>query len=134
MAREMAPIYIHAQGVRQGRGVYERTRDDILQLIVPSGQPAMTGLPKRNQDFPVLENIKTQAIDRLRTNWKDHSNKFTAAVVASLQTFARTSEYLPQNAAHATGQHREARVELRAVLNEFKIGLTHLQGHFDMTE
>jgi hypothetical protein len=134
MAREMAPIYVHAQGVRQGRGVYKRTRDDIFKAITSSGPPAMRGLPKRHQDFPVLENIKTQAVDRLRTNWKDHSDKFTAAVVASLQNFTCTSEQLLQNAAYATEQHKEARVELQAVLSEFKIGLTHLQGHFDITE
>ncbi|KAF1912969.1 hypothetical protein BDU57DRAFT_597438 [Ampelomyces quisqualis] len=129
VAMEMAPVYTCAQGVTQGRGVYRRSCAKVLSSILPEKD-----YPHRQPAIPLLENIKTQVVERQKALWKMHCTTFTTSVFASLDLFSRTSEQLLQNAAYATQEHKKARAELREVLSEFRIRLKHLQSYFDVTE
>jgi hypothetical protein len=126
VAAEMAPVYTLAQGVPQGNGVYQRTRAKLLSLILPEKEN-----PYRQPGTPLLDNIKTQVVERLKSIWKIHCTTFTTTVISSLDLFSRTSEHLLRNASYQTEEHEKAREELRKVLAEFRIQLKDLQSYFE---
>jgi len=132
IAKEMKPVYEHAQTIEQGSGVYERSRVEILKLILPK-EPGR-GTKGHGPTYPVLENIRSQVVDRQKDAWNASCNTFTAAAIKNLEEFAHTSEQLLKNAAYMTEQHREARVELQKLLVGFNTKLENLQGHFTTRE
>jgi hypothetical protein len=127
VARGMKPVFEHTQAIRQGPGVYERTRSDIRESILPRRRGV-------KPPHPLLDNIQDQLIRHHTDSWKACCDTFIAAAIANLEEFAHTSEMLLKNAAYMTDMHTEARNEVSKVLSGFKIRLKHIQDIFNTTE
>ncbi|KAH8725683.1 hypothetical protein GQ44DRAFT_652378 [Phaeosphaeriaceae sp. PMI808] len=125
VAKEMIPVYDRALTAEKGRGVYHRTREEIIRSIMPDETT-----PHQNPMFPILERIEAQMMTRQRAIWKKQCENFVEAACGNLWQFARASDNLLLHAAHATEQHQKARDELRVRLEEFKLNLADLQSNF----
>ncbi len=128
IAKEMHPVYILAQSVQNGIGVYDRQRNSIVKAIVPDEQR-----PRLKLSHPLIKNLGNQLVHRQKELWKDCCSDFTREAMDQIQDFSDTVERLLVDEAYMTQEHRNAREQLKKLLVEFDKSLGALQDRFHDT-
>jgi hypothetical protein len=130
IAMEMKACYVRALDrniVEPGKGVYSRQRTELRNTMIEGAYHY--GPPGENLR-PLVKKIEDKVQTRQKEAWKTDCESFVASAVEHVEGFSNTAEQLLMNPSYVTEEHKQARGELRKLLNDFDISLEDVQSRF----
>ncbi|KAI4654879.1 uncharacterized protein J4E78_007057 [Alternaria triticimaculans] len=117
--------------VGAGPGIYNRQRQALQNSIIGNPTHGNYGYgPPGEALRPLLKNIEDKIQTQQRDAWKTDCEAFVTSAVELVEGFSNTAEQLLMNSSYVTEEHKQARGELRKLLNDFDISLEDVQSRF----
>ncbi|KAI4708037.1 hypothetical protein J4E89_007156 [Alternaria sp. Ai002NY15] len=117
--------------VGAGPGIYNRQRQALQNSIIGNPTYGNYGYgPPGEALRPLLKNIEEKLQAQQRDAWKTDCDAFVTSAVELIEGFSNTAEQLLMNSSYVTEEHKQARGELRKLLNDFDISLEDVQSRF----
>ncbi|KAI4693739.1 uncharacterized protein J4E84_002314 [Alternaria hordeiaustralica] len=117
--------------VGAGPGIYNRQRQALQNSIIGNPTYGNYGYgPPGEALRPLLKNIEEKLQTHQRDAWKTDCDAFVTSAVDLIEGFSNTAEQLLMNSSYVTEEHKQARGELRKLLNDFDMSLEDVQGRF----
>ncbi|KAI4958200.1 hypothetical protein J4E86_003797 [Alternaria arbusti] len=117
--------------VGAGPGIYNRQRQALQNSIIGNPTYGNYGYgPPGEALRPLLKNIEEKLQTQQRDAWKTDCDAFVTSAVDLIEGFSNTAEQLLMNSSYVTEEHKQARGELRKLLNDFDMSLEDVQSRF----